>query len=66
MILNIKLESKTMIKGKQNSMNKAMLAMILHTLQESDSEDILPTKEPKKREESIPLDERNSYTFIEI
>ncbi len=55
-----------MIQGNQNSINKAMLALILHTLQECDSEEILPVKEPENKEELISLDDKNSYTFIEI
>ncbi len=55
-----------MIQGNQNSINKAMFALILHTLQESDSEEILPAKEPESTEKLISLDDKNSYTFIEI
>ncbi len=39
-----------MIQGNQNSINKAMLALILHTLQDCDSEEILPAKEQESEE----------------
>jgi len=53
-----------MIQGNQNQMDKALFALILHTIQE--------TEEAEKQEdetgesENLHLDKDNTYSFAEI
>jgi ribosomal protein S3AE len=55
-----------MIQSNQNSIKKAMFAMILHTLQECELEENQNLSLSENEKDSIVSDEKNSYTFIEI
>ncbi|HMV44355.1 MAG TPA: hypothetical protein PK079_04890 [Leptospiraceae bacterium] len=58
-----------MIQGNKNSLNKSMMALILHTLEESEKEAIEPEQgnESSKQKENNPSPIANEkFSFIKI
>lgn len=55
-----------MIQGNRNPMDKALFALILHTLQETESEEVERRDNEKSESENIHLDQEDTYSFAEI
>ena len=53
-----------MIKGNRNQMDKALFALILHTLQET--EEVERPQDESGESEEIHLDKEDTYSFAEI
>ncbi len=66
MILKFNYMRLIMIQGNQNQMDKALFALILHTLQGADSEEIAGKEEKKSESENSHLEKSDNYSFAEI
>ena len=66
MILKFNSMECVMIQGNQSQMDKALFALILHTLQEADSDKDTGIEEEKSEPKDSHLEKGDSYSFVEI